>query len=461
MSLIGEPNEEQNELNNKEQHAFEVNNQLLATTEKFKDLLDIIASTEPHDKRSVVNRYNSRVRKLKNDDDHMGGLLFLNPYTFKPEWKQYYKNSIAIQQLTSIHNGTPAERYNRQTLSLDIDAYRNTKSRMTPTHRVKMAKEYNKCVAYLRHHGYPDLLILNRETYEYNLIAPVAAGPPQIKPCAITGDIPEVNFVSLHLSRRQSIRCDTREEIFIALRAALDSSSVKLISPSDTPPNTKKKSAYTCGTVKGYHLSIPFKILNSEGVLIPTSILSNSKNIQYALVPHGTFVDSMKHPLVELNPTRFNIFVDFQKLVNRKIVNLIHANPSHGIKVFFCNKPACPCENGFMVTIDGHVKKVFCEICPREFCYDCGDMYHGDFDCAMPIDEMSSLLISQTTQPCPNCSVAIEKNEGCNHMTCKHCTQNWCWICNEMFPSTDPYHPPLVGCPVLARRAALEDPDNW
>ena len=454
MSLTRELSEfsngEQIELNNKEQLALEINSQLLATTGKFKDLLDIIASTEPHDKRGTVNRYNSRVRKLKNIDDSMAGLLFMNPNTLKPEWMQYYKNSVSIKQIKSTQNST-WERYNAQTLSLDINVYRDMKSKVIPARRVKKANDYNKCVAYLRHSGYPDLLILNRETYEYNLIEPIAAGPHQIKPCAITGDIPQVNFVSLHLSRRQSIRCDTREEIFTALRAALDSSSVKLISPSDTPTNAKKKAIYTCGTVKGYHLSIPFKILNSEGVLIPTSILSNSKSIQYALVSHGTFVDSMKHPLVGLDSTRFDIFFRFQELVNRKIINLIHANSSYGIKVFFCNNPDCPCEDGFMVTVADHFKKVVCDICPREFCYDCGDMYHGDFDCAMPIDEMSSLLISQTTQPCPNCRVAIEKNEGCDHMTCKHCNQNWCWVCNDMFPPTDPYHP--FGCPVFTRRA--------
>lgn len=31
------------------------------------------------------------------------------------------------------------------------------------------------------------------------------------------------------------------------------------------------------------------------------------------------------------------------------------------------------------------------------------------------------------TKNCPNCTVPIEKNEGCNHMTCKHCRHEFFW----------------------------------
>ncbi|KAJ6546981.1 hypothetical protein B0H19DRAFT_1163330 [Mycena capillaripes] len=34
---------------------------------------------------------------------------------------------------------------------------------------------------------------------------------------------------------------------------------------------------------------------------------------------------------------------------------------------------------------------------------------------------------------CPTCSVWIEKNEGCNHMTCKFCDSHICWICMVVF----------------------------
>lgn len=38
--------------------------------------------------------------------------------------------------------------------------------------------------------------------------------------------------------------------------------------------------------------------------------------------------------------------------------------------------------------------------------------------------------IIDNTKKCPNCGNAIEKNKGCNHMTCK-CKYEFCWYCLE------------------------------
>ncbi|KAJ1672484.1 hypothetical protein EV182_007082, partial [Spiromyces aspiralis] len=37
--------------------------------------------------------------------------------------------------------------------------------------------------------------------------------------------------------------------------------------------------------------------------------------------------------------------------------------------------------------------------------------------------------IAAHTKECPNCKETIEKNGGCNHMTCAKCQHHWCWIC--------------------------------
>lgn len=37
----------------------------------------------------------------------------------------------------------------------------------------------------------------------------------------------------------------------------------------------------------------------------------------------------------------------------------------------------------------------------------------------------------KTCKRCPNCRINIEKNEGCNHMTCSQCHFQFCWFCKR------------------------------
>jgi hypothetical protein len=417
---------------NVKNNALELNSRILLTAPKLNSIISSFNEfASLKEKRLIADKYNNTVRLYKKQG--LKGLLYLNPYTLLPEWDQYYKNEVAIQHIISKKS---TNLYNQSIISK-----KPSRPTLITNIALKSVKNYNQVVGFLRHHGYPELLTINRETFEFELQAPQNKKEPKIKACAITGDPPGPKFVSLHLSRRLSIRCDTPLEIFYALRAAIEKSTLEM-------PATiyihGQKIIYTCGTIKGYHLCLPFKILNNEGILIPTTLLSNSKSIQHALVPHGRFVKKMK----ECKDEKYKLFIDFQKLVHRKVIDLIYAAPDLDHKVFFCNSSSCPCNDGFLVdklcTIN---KKIYCKSCIREYCFDCGDIYHGDFDCAIPKDEMTTLLINKITKPCPKCHIAIEKNEGCNHMTCSQCRQDWCWICDEQFPPTDPYHP--HGCPAL------------
>ncbi|KAF2360960.1 IBR domain [Trinorchestia longiramus] len=41
------------------------------------------------------------------------------------------------------------------------------------------------------------------------------------------------------------------------------------------------------------------------------------------------------------------------------------------------------------------------------------------------------LWLVANSKPCPNCKSPIQKNEGCNHMKCCKCKQEFCWVCLE------------------------------
>ena len=50
-------------------------------------------------------------------------------------------------------------------------------------------------------------------------------------------------------------------------------------------------------------------------------------------------------------------------------------------------------------------------------------------------DEVSTALWKRLwSGKCPNCKTRIEKNGGCDHMTCKKCKHEFCWICSVQHP---------------------------
>lgn len=69
-------------------------------------------------------------------------------------------------------------------------------------------------------------------------------------------------------------------------------------------------------------------------------------------------------------------------------------------------------------------RRVTCETCGSQFCFSCGVEYHAPADCETiklwlqkcRDDSGTAKYMAAHTKDCPNCSVLIEKNGGCNHM---------------------------------------------
>ncbi|CAK62137.1 unnamed protein product (macronuclear) [Paramecium tetraurelia] len=72
--------------------------------------------------------------------------------------------------------------------------------------------------------------------------------------------------------------------------------------------------------------------------------------------------------------------------------------------------------------------------CGQEICVDCGNQYHGLSSCDELMDSIFVLDSRQEKiQRCPKCKIVVQKEGGCNHMTCKRCEYQFCWICRRKY----------------------------
>eukprot|EP01112_Ceratiomyxa_fruticulosa_P018754 TRINITY_DN6046_c0_g1_i1.p1 TRINITY_DN6046_c0_g1~~TRINITY_DN6046_c0_g1_i1.p1 ORF type:complete len:581 (+),score=135.14 TRINITY_DN6046_c0_g1_i1:247-1989(+) len=88
-------------------------------------------------------------------------------------------------------------------------------------------------------------------------------------------------------------------------------------------------------------------------------------------------------------------------------------------------------------------------VCPSDkcrfaFCFNCREAWHADATCEQyqqwkaennEADQRFQNWAKANTKDCPKCHSNIEKNGGCNHMTCASCKHQFCWLCKENYVS--------------------------
>ncbi|RKP34384.1 hypothetical protein BJ085DRAFT_21418 [Dimargaris cristalligena] len=125
-------------------------------------------------------------------------------------------------------------------------------------------------------------------------------------------------------------------------------------------------------------------------------------------------------------------YVKFQRLLLRSFVD-------ENQVMKWCPAPGCEyaveCHTP-QSALDSTVPTVKCR-CGHEFCFGCGYANHQPCICNLTQlwlrkcmdDSETSTWISVNTKECSRCRSIIEKNGGCNHMTCRKCSYEFCWVC--------------------------------
>ena len=135
----------------------------------------------------------------------------------------------------------------------------------------------------------------------------------------------------------------------------------------------------------------------------------------------------------------------FKKYITDKKYQLIFAKSlvrnfiarNHNIKS--CPNPRCNLSIRVPVSL---AKEIKCR-CGLNFCFLCLEESHVPCDCEMAklwresTREKGSgedfIWMKENTKNCPKCGINIQKNQGCNHMTCQRkaggCGFEFCWVC--------------------------------
>ena len=96
-----------------------------------------------------------------------------------------------------------------------------------------------------------------------------------------------------------------------------------------------------------------------------------------------------------------------------------------------------------------------CNVCSYLYCYYCGEAPHPNKKCKHKADyALDKWSKKRGAKFCPNCKSRVEKNDGCNHMTCTKCRYEWCWLCGEKY-----FHGHLEEC--QATKLKKRNPSWW
>ncbi|KAK1922146.1 hypothetical protein DB88DRAFT_383864 [Papiliotrema laurentii] len=123
----------------------------------------------------------------------------------------------------------------------------------------------------------------------------------------------------------------------------------------------------------------------------------------------------------------------------RKLLNEAYVADSANLR--WCPHPECEnvieCSQAPPRMLSQLVPTVRCN-CGRELCFGCGyAASHRPVLCKVvrqwekkcADDSETSNWLQANTKECTKCQSTIEKNGGCNHMTCKKCKWEFCWVC--------------------------------
>ncbi|KLU90292.1 hypothetical protein MAPG_09256 [Magnaporthiopsis poae ATCC 64411] len=141
-------------------------------------------------------------------------------------------------------------------------------------------------------------------------------------------------------------------------------------------------------------------------------------------------------PLAELKEHLSS--AEFEDVLKAAFTSHVRRHPSD-----FSYCPSPDCERIYRIANADSSAAIFtCPECFEATCTSCQAPSHPGFTCAERKDmatggyeALARVKAELGIKDCPKCKTAMEKTEGCNHMTCRGCGAHICWVCMATFDS--------------------------
>ena len=153
--------------------------------------------------------------------------------------------------------------------------------------------------------------------------------------------------------------------------------------------------------------------------------INNNINVDKITCPKGSCGNIIDDNFIEKKLIKdIPLIEKYKKLKERR--QIIY-NPNYQI---------CPYPDCGSYAKKGNNKYVSCIHNGHKFCLICLKNWHGNESCQIDHNEsFEKWKDTYKVKRCPKCKYFIEKNDGCNHITCSNCNYQWCWICLNEYDS--------------------------
>ncbi|KAL4473479.1 hypothetical protein ABPG74_022343 [Tetrahymena malaccensis] len=125
---------------------------------------------------------------------------------------------------------------------------------------------------------------------------------------------------------------------------------------------------------------------------------------------------------------------DFQKYQQYQIQNYIDCQ---GDQASWCPTPDCQ----YAFILEDKQSRLNCPNCYKSYCLVCKCIYHENQTCkeyqisnnySEEDRQFDQLARGKKFKQCSKCKIWVEKNQGCDHMTCR-CGYEFCYICGGIY----------------------------